>query len=98
MRKFIIRQFALNYTFKLFNRYWTALRASRIIFPLFVISGLLITYVGWNAITIFFSILTLISLFFGFIYFDFFPIKEEEYDILDEDQKKQYDYYKNLYK
>lgn len=95
LRKFIIRQFALNYTIKLFNRYWTALRVSRYIMPCFIITGLSFVYndSNWNAFSVFFGLLTLIFLFFGFLYFEFYPIKQNEYNLLDEDQKRQWDFY-----
>lgn len=86
MRKFIVKHFALNYTVKFLGYYWTALRASRIIFPLFTISGLLITYTGWHILTYLLAASTLYALFLGFFYFNIWPVKWHE---LDDNQKLQ---------
>jgi hypothetical protein len=98
MRRLIVKHFALNYTFKVFNTNITSLRASRIIAPLFLITGILVSAFTpeWPTPTLLlwiFYFLDIIALFFGFIYFRFRPIKWEE---LDKDQKYQYGVYVKL--
>lgn len=86
MRKFIVKHFALSYSIKIGKWNISAVRASRIIFPLFVATGFALTYTGWNIVTILLGVLTIISLFLGFVYFEIFPVKYRE---LDPSQKKQ---------
>jgi hypothetical protein len=84
MRKFLVKNFVLDYRVKLFGKCYNAPRASRIIFPLFVITGMA------NALnenfptpTIFIWVLyalSALSLFFGFFYFNLKPVKFEELD------------------
>ena len=92
MRQLIVKHFALNYTFKVFNINITSLRASRIIAPLFLITGILVAFFTpmWPTPTLLlwlFYLLDAIAVFFGFIYFKFKPVKWDE---LDKDQKYQY--------
>lgn len=98
MRKYLINNFALYHRYKfLWLIKGSSLRAPRIIFPLFVISGL-VTYLNpvwpdiiwwcWLA-----YVPTLISLYFGFIYFEFYPIKNKDWDLLDEEQKYDFGWY-----
>ncbi len=91
MRKFLVRNFVLDYRLKLFGKCYNAPRASRIIFPLFVITGMA------NALNDKFPTptpliwvlyaLTALALFFGFVYFSIKPVKFSE---LDDFQKLQY--------
>jgi len=97
MRKLIVKNFALDYFGNLFGWKFNAPRASRIIFPLFVITGILIAFFtpNWPTPTFILSILYLldvIALFFGFVYFRINPIKWDE---LDEEQKLQYGLFEN---
>jgi hypothetical protein len=75
----------------IFGKTYNAPRASRIIYPVFVITGIAnILNDNWPTPTLFvwfMYLLTATSLFFGFVYFRFFPAKWEE---LDEFQKFQY--------
>jgi hypothetical protein len=93
-RKFIVKHFALDYMSKkfiFFGAYVNAPRASRIIYPLMVITGLIsVTNPDWPNPTFLIWILYLLlaaALFFGFVYFRFYPVKWEE---LDDFQKFQY--------
>jgi hypothetical protein len=92
MRKFLVKHFVLDYYFKLFGVLRNAPRASRIIFPLFVLTGWVHatnpSIVSWCLIG-----LAIASLYLGFLHFRLFPVKWEE---LDEDQKFQYGYAKKL--
>ena len=91
MRKFIVKHFALNYSTKLFGTTFTALRASRIIFPVFCLAGFLTAInPNWPELTWYTTLAYLlvgIVVYFGFIYFRFYPVKWNE---LDEYQKFQY--------
>lgn len=89
LRKLIVRQFALSCIFKIGDKYFTMLRAPRIIFPtmlLFITFELLFkidsTIQWWEYI---FFILMLIEFWIGFDwfgigYFSLWPIKFEELD------------------
>jgi hypothetical protein len=95
MRKWLVKNFVLDYFFTLFGTTFNAPRASRIIFPTFVITGLLVsTNPDWPTPTpliwIMYFLCTVV-LFFGFIYFKLYPAKWEE---LDELQKYQYGEFK----
>lgn len=81
---------------------WNRLRASRIIYPVFLATAIVVTKLQENFADTLFIILALIPLFvciwlgFGGYkigYFDLFPVKREE---LDEQQKKQWDEFHNL--
>jgi len=91
MRKFLVKNFVLDYRVKLFGRQYNAPRASRIIFPIFVVTGLANAYnVNFptpTAFIWFMYLLVAVSLFFGFVYFQIRPVKFSE---LDNFQKLQY--------
>jgi hypothetical protein len=84
MRKFLVKNFVLDYQIKLFGKCYNAPRASRIIFPLFVITGMAnaLNYDFPTPTTLiwFLYALTALALFFGFIYFHIFPVKFSELD------------------
>lgn len=84
MRKLIVQQFALDAWIRVFGRVYNFPRASRIIFPLFVLAGIAEIYETFEAVTL---ILCAISVFFGFVYFRFYPVK---FDELNDVQKYQY--------
>lgn len=84
MRKFLVRNFVLDYQIKLFGKLYNAPRASRIIFPLFVITGLANSFnenfpTPTPLIWVLYA-LSALSLFFGFFYFTLRPVKFEELD------------------
>lgn len=96
IRKFIVRQFALAYTVKLFGKYWSAPRASRITYPIFVLTGFVhVTNPDWPTPTLlgwFLLLLTATCLYIGFPWFGYgyfakWPVKWEELDYW---QKYQY--------
>jgi hypothetical protein len=99
MRKFLVKHFVLDYSFIMFNRRWSAPRASRIIFPLMTITGYLVSinpnYPKPDLLLLVMYFLSLVSLFFGFVYFRIKPAKFEE---LDEKQKLQYKAFISFYK
>lgn len=91
MRNWLVKNFVLDYQLTLFSTTYNAPRASRIIFPLFIITGILTCFnPNWPVPTIPIWVcyfLTLLSLFFGFIYFHIIPVEWEELDLW---QKYQY--------
>jgi hypothetical protein len=91
IRQFLVRNFVLDYTFKLFGVQRNAPRASRIIYPLMAITGYFsATNPDYPTPTLLIWVLYALlatALFFGFIYFRIYPAKWEE---LDEIQKFQY--------
>jgi len=90
-RHWLVKNFVLDYQLTLFNTTYNAPRASRIIFPLFVITGTLNCFNDdWPTPTpliwcLYF--LVALSLYFGFMYFKYFPVTWLE---LDDWQKYQY--------
>jgi len=93
MRKFLVKNFVLDYRANIFGKYYNAPRASRIIFPLFVITGLANAFndnfpTPTPVIWVLYFLVAL-SLYFGFVYFRFNTVKFEE---LDDFQKLQYGY------
>jgi hypothetical protein len=91
MRKWLVKNFVLDYQHKMFGKTWNAPRASRIIFPLFVITGFLnARNLDWPEPTLLIWVMYLlcaVALYFGFVHFKIFPVKWEE---LDDFQKFQY--------
>lgn len=91
MRKFLVKHFVLDYFINIFGWKTNAVRASRIIFPLFVITGIVVAFFtpDWptpTSLLWFLYLLDVIAIFFGFVYFRLKPAKWEE---LDENQKLQ---------
>lgn len=87
MRKFIVKYFALDYICKVFGYTFNFTRSASFIFPLFVFNALLVMkfdYQIWQILT---ALPLAISLFIGFIYFRFAPVKWQE---LDNEQLFQY--------
>jgi hypothetical protein len=84
MRKFLVKNFVLDYKIKLFGKCYNAPRASRIIFPLFVITGIANVlndnFPTPTTLIWFLYVLTTLSLFFGFVYFHIYPVKFSELD------------------
>jgi hypothetical protein len=95
MRKFLVRNFVLDYRGNYFGWKYNAPRASRIIYPLMVVTGYFaVTNPDYPNPTVLVWILYALlatSLFFGFVYFRFYPAKWEE---LDDYQKFQYGIFK----
>jgi len=96
MRKWLVKNFVLDYMINIFGKTFNAPRASRIIFPVFIMTGisniLNENYPTPNLFVWFMYLITLTVLFFGFVYFRFNPAKWEE---LDDYQKYQYGSIKN---
>lgn len=95
MRKLILNLFALSYRAKIFGTLIPQLRASVIIFPLFLL--MMISFFINSMILKFISIpLLIVAVFYGFVYFRIFPIQEEDLKYLDKSQLNQYNMYNNL--
>lgn len=95
MRKLILNLFALSYRAKIFGTLIPQLRASVIIFPLFLL--MMISFFINSMILKFISIpLLIVAIFYGFVYFKIFPIQEEDLKYLDKSQLNQYNMYNNL--
>lgn len=95
MRKLILNLFALSYRAKIFGTLIPQLRASVIIFPLFLL--MMISFIINSIILKFISIpLLIVAIFYGFVYFRIFPIHEEDLKYLDKSQLNQYNMYNNL--
>lgn len=96
MREFLVKQFVLATYVKLFGKTFTFLRASRILFPMFTIIGMIIvTDPAYPALQWWdFLLLTVLTAavwvgfgFWNWGYFRLFPFKYEE---LDDEQKQNY--------
>ena len=95
MRKLILNLFALSYRAKIFGTLIPQLRASVIIFPLFLL--MMISFFINSMILKFISIpLLIVAVFYGFVYFRIFPIQEDDLKYLDKSQLNQYNMYNNL--
>jgi len=96
MRKLLVKHFVLDY-FNIFGLPLKAVRASRIIFPLFVLTGILLILHDQCNLPYFFVIVAYLfdalSIYFGFVYFRIWPAQWEE---LDDEQKWQYGVLKEL--
>ncbi len=94
LRKLIIKHFVLDYTISIFGKTYSAPRASRIIFPVFVVTGYFVAtnpnYPTPSFLIWVLYFLTALVLYFGFVYFRFFPVKFSE---LDDKQKLQYGHF-----
>lgn len=91
MRHLIVKFFALDYLYNIFGWRLNGARAGTIILPLFCITGILLAfftpdYPTPTPLLWFVYWLDALVLFFGFVYFRFYPVKWEE---LDNSQKLQ---------
>lgn len=85
MRRLIVKLFALYYSFKIFKTTVSMPRASTIIYPLFLITGIVLAfftpdYPRPTLLLWFLYFLDAVAVFFGFVYFRIKPIKWEELD------------------
>lgn len=98
-REIIVHLFALSYLVKIGNLKFTFVRAANMITPCFMLCGIALiknpNYPVMDMFTIISLILCFIMLFFGFVYFKFYPVKREE---LDTEQKFFYDEYQKSFK
>ncbi len=94
MRKQIIKFFTLDYKVFIFGRLVSWTRSANIIFPLFLLCGLLTISDSTTAhcLTPVAYCLLGMALFFGFIYFKIKPLQETDYDYFDQVQRFMWDY------
>lgn len=81
MRKFIVKHFAMDYICKVFGYTFNFVRPATFIFPLFVLNGIIAIKYDYPTWQIIFLIPLVVSLFLGFLYFRFFPVKWQELDM-----------------
>lgn len=85
MRQWLVKNFVGIYRMKIFGKYTSAVRASRIIAPIMILFGILLIILDRNLFSVVTTILGCSVLFwFGFFHFEFFPVKWDE---LDDEQK-----------
>lgn len=98
IRKWLVKNFVLGYVIVIRNQMYDAPRASRIIFPAFILMGITgITNPNWpvpNIPSIIAYIIVLLSLYFGFIHFHIpkFKVEWEELDVFQKFQYGQFKY------
>ena len=97
MRTLALKLFALSYRFRILGNEFSQLRATVIIFPLFLLTMIAFKYEVFF-LKLLFGIPLFISIFFGFVYFRFRPIEYYKSDlfVLDESQKNQYMMYQKM--
>ena len=91
MRKIIIKYFALNYPVRVFGVEVNWVRAANVIFPLLMASAIAGIKDSWLMYV--FLALFAVSVYFGFVYFLIYPLKEEDYESLDDVQKWHWNLY-----
>jgi len=102
IRKFLVKNFVLDYYGNWFGWKFNAPRASRIIYPLVVISGYFaVTNTDYPNPSFFLWILyglLALSLWFGFPWFGagYFSIWKPKWEELDDNQKIQYEHFHQL--
>lgn len=99
IRKIIVKHFALYYRFRVFGITITALRCTRIMGPYFLLMALVIgldpawpVFQWWDIVlmALWVPMIWLTFPWFGWGYFERWPVKREE---LDDEQKGFYDWY-----
>lgn len=102
IRKFIVKNFALNYKVKIFGKEYSALRCTRIMAPYFIVMGFIITLDpsypilqiwDWLLLGGWAFLCWLTFPLFGLGYFAKWPVKREE---LDDEQKEFYDIFQTI--
>lgn len=82
MRKFMIKNFALDYICKVFNYTFNFTRGAVFLFPAFLLSGIYVVLISdWPEISIYDAVILVllgILVFLAFFYFRFKPVKVEE--------------------
>lgn len=95
LRSYIVRFFALSYMVNINNRVVSWVRAANIIFPLLLLLGLSFLK-DWEYIFIVTLLLFIVSVYFGFVHFNFYPLTKKDFKYMSETQIFQYEhYYKN---
>lgn len=95
MRKLIIKFFALNYIVRIFGTTYNWTRGANIIFPLFILAGMCLLSELYVLLCIMVCLIA-IAVFFGFAYFQLFPLTENDRKYFDDVQRWQFNRYYNI--
>ena len=95
MRKLIIKFFALNYIVRVFGSTYNWTRGANIIFPLFILAGMCLLSELYVLLFIMVCLIA-IAVFFGFAYFQLFPLTENDRKYFDDVQRWQFNRYYNI--
>lgn len=95
MRKLIIKFFALNYIVRVFGSTYNWTRGANIIFPLFILAGMCLLSELYCILCMMVCLIA-IAVFFGFIYFQLFPLTENDRKYFDDVQRWQFNRYYNI--
>lgn len=90
LKKYIIKLFALNYIVPFAGKTISFTRSANIIFPLMLIGGLIVCDELYSWLYVVLPLLA-VACFFGFGYFHFCPLTDEDYPLLDDNQRWQYE-------
>ena len=95
MRKLVIKFFALDYIVRVFGSTYNWTRSANIIFPLFILAGMCLLS---KLYVLLYTIVCLIAIavFFGFAYFQLFPLTENDRKYFDDVQRWQFNRYYNI--
>lgn len=95
MRKLVIKFFALDYIVRVFGSTYNWTRSANIIFPLFILAGMCLLSELYVLLYIMLCLIA-IAVFFGFAYFQLFPLTENDRKYFDDVQRWQFNRYYNI--
>lgn len=95
MRKLVIKFFALDYIVRIFGSTYNWTRSANIIFPLFILAGMCLLSELYVLLYIILCLIA-VAVFFGFIYFQLFPLTEKDRKYFDDVQRWQFNRYYNI--
>ena len=95
MRKLVIKFFALDYIVRVFGSTYNWTRGANIIFPLFILAGMCLLSELYVLLFIMVCLIA-IAVFFGFAYFQLFPLTENDRKYFDDVQRWQFNRYYNI--
>lgn len=95
MRKLVIKFFALDYIVSVFGSTYNWTRSANIIFPLFILAGMCLLSELYVLLYIMLCLIA-VAVFFGFIYFQLFPLTEKDRKYFDDVQRWQFNRYYNI--
>lgn len=95
MRKLVIKFFALDYIVRVFGSTYNWTRGANIIFPLFILTGMCLLSELYVLLCIMVCLIA-IAVFFGFAYFQLFPLTENDRKYFDDVQRWQFNRYYNI--
>ena len=95
MRKLVIKFFAFDYIVRVFGSTYNWTRSANIIFPLFILAGMCLLSELYVLLYIMLCLIA-VAVFFGFIYFQLFPLTEKDRKYFDDVQRWQFNRYYNI--